>query len=201
MPIVSYSTELLRQAADGQKTEQGFTLVEVLVALVIIAVGLLGIAGMNALAISNTSVARTRSLAAIFAQSLSAAMGANPAYWAGTTGTGVATSYKPPALMTVTSSGGSVTLGDSVLNGLNTDCVATSCPPDAMAAYDVKKWGADVAAQLPGGTGNIACAVTTKPYVCVISVAWSEKYQALKPAAGNIAAPASAQTFQLIVQP
>ena len=44
--------------------------------------GLLGLAKMEALAISSTSVASSRSLAAIEASSLAAAMHANPGYWA-----------------------------------------------------------------------------------------------------------------------
>ena len=62
--------------------ERGFSLVEVMVALVICAVGLLGLAKMESLALSSTSVANSRSLAAIEASSLAAAMHANPGYWA-----------------------------------------------------------------------------------------------------------------------
>jgi type IV pilus assembly protein PilV len=59
----------------------GFSLVEVMVALIVMSIGLLGIAKMQAAALSNTAIARTRSLAAIEAASLAASMHANRGYW------------------------------------------------------------------------------------------------------------------------
>ena len=60
---------------------RGFSLIEVLVALVVVSVGLLGIAKMQAIAYSSTGVASKRSLAAIEAASLASSMHANRAYW------------------------------------------------------------------------------------------------------------------------
>src|ERR1700688_2545651 len=68
-----------RSAASGA---DGFTLIEVLVALIITAIGLLGIAKIEALAFANTGSASTRSLVAIQAAGLASAMHANRAYWA-----------------------------------------------------------------------------------------------------------------------
>src|SRR5262249_11240834 len=81
---------------------RGFSLVEVMVALAITAVGLLGLAKMESLAVSSTQVASARSLAAIQASSLAAAMHANPGYWA----SGVV----PTTPTTVTMSGGVMTV-------------------------------------------------------------------------------------------
>ena len=61
--------------------DAGFTLVEVLVSIIVIAVGLLGIAKLEALAFSNTGVSSLRSLAAIVASSLAAIMHADRIYW------------------------------------------------------------------------------------------------------------------------
>ena len=58
---------------------QGFSLVEVMVAVVVICVGLLGIAKMQAMALSNTTMSRQRSLAAIEAASIASAMHSNRA--------------------------------------------------------------------------------------------------------------------------
>ena len=60
---------------------RGFSLIEVLVALVVVSIGLLGIAKMQAIAYSSTGVASKRSLAAIEAASLASSMHANRAYW------------------------------------------------------------------------------------------------------------------------
>ena len=51
-------------------------------AVVVICVGLLGIAKMQAMALSNTNMSRQRSLAAIEAASIAASMHSNRQYWA-----------------------------------------------------------------------------------------------------------------------
>jgi prepilin-type N-terminal cleavage/methylation domain-containing protein len=56
---------------------RGFSLIEVMVALIIIAVGMLGIAKMQALALSTTESSGVRSLVAIEAASLAATMHTN----------------------------------------------------------------------------------------------------------------------------
>src|SRR5690349_21912373 len=61
----------------------GFSLVEVMVAVVVICVGLLGIAKMQALSLSNTTTSRQRALAAMQAASIASAMHSNREYWAG----------------------------------------------------------------------------------------------------------------------
>ena len=70
---------------DAPPARNGFTIIEVMVALVVISIGLLGIAKMQALALASTSTSRLRSLAAIQAASLGSAMHANRAYWAAAT--------------------------------------------------------------------------------------------------------------------
>ena len=60
---------------------RGFSLVEVMVAVVVICIGLLGIAKMQAMALSNTNMSRQRSLAAIEAASMASAMHSNQLYW------------------------------------------------------------------------------------------------------------------------
>ena len=176
---------------------KGFTLLEALVALVIIAAGLLGIAGMSALGIYNTSVSRYRGLAAILAESQSAAMSSNQVYWGGVTISGVATTYKPPTQVITSGE----TLSDSTLNGLAKDCRSSACTPDEMAAYDLKQWGKQIKDQLPGGKGQIDCTVASRPFQCRIQISWTEKNLAQRQASGTLSSLATTQTYQLIVQP
>jgi type IV pilus assembly protein PilV len=65
----------------GART-RGFTLLEVMVAVVITAIGLLGIAKIHALAYSSTATAGARSLVALQAAGLASSMHANRTYWA-----------------------------------------------------------------------------------------------------------------------
>src|SRR5215469_16764012 len=113
----------------------GFSLVEVMVAVVIICVGLLGIAKMQALALSNTTPSRLRALAAIEAAGLASAMHSNREYWAGAT---------PPTTTTFNAGGtGQFASTDAVLQaaanralpvGLNTPDSIQTCVGTANAA-------------------------------------------------------------------
>lgn len=167
--------------------QTGFTLLEVLIALLVISIGLLGIAGMQALAINNTSVARVQSLAALQAASLASAMQANEAYWQKTGAT------------TNTSVNGAV-LTDATLNSYTVNCSTTVCNlPVQMAAWDVKQWGQDLAALLPGGSGQIVCTNNAgTPITCSISVNWQEKNVALNAGPG---AALPLQSYSMVVQP
>ena len=62
---------------------RGFTLLEVMVALVVTSIGLLGIAKLQALAYASTGSASVRSLVALQAAGLAASMHADRGYWAG----------------------------------------------------------------------------------------------------------------------
>lgn len=172
----------------------GFSLIEVMVALVVIAVGLLGIAGMQALALSNTNIARTRSIATIEASSIAAAMQTNPAYWS----TGAV-----PANLTVTGKVGgtwsATTLSNGALNGQVSDCSSGPCTGIEMAAYDLKIWGQQLAKQIPGGKGVIACLLGANNVVnCTVTVNWNEKNVALNQATQS---GTSQHAITLVVQP
>jgi type IV pilus assembly protein PilV len=147
---------------------QGFTLMEVLVALVIISIGLLGIAAMQATAIASTHTSQTESLAAIEARSLADAMQANPDYWAG---------GHMPAAINVTGTAAAPVLSDTTLNSQTTNCSATPCtdaPGIAMAGYDLQQWAKQLFTQIPGSNAAIACQIAS-PSICSITVNWTQK--------------------------
>lgn len=183
----------------------GFSLIEVLVALIVISIGLLGNAGMQALSINNTAIARNRSLGAIEADALASMMHANVGYWQ---------SPLVPAIgFTITGSQGGLytatVLGNTTLNSQTTDCVANPCTTGLqMAGYDLKQWGLAVANLLPAGIGNVTCsaASATAPVSCVIRISWTENNLALNQSTGtetgNLASGTSVtQNYTLAVQP
>lgn len=175
-------------SAPFSSRQSGFSLIEVMVALLIISIGLLGVAKMQALAIGNTKTASSRSIAAIHAASLSSAMHANKAYWAA----GLA-----PSSVQVN---GTV-LTDSTLGGQATDCVSSSCTAVQMAGYDLKSWGTALQ-QLPSGAGGVTCSTAVGlPIVCSVTVSWAEKYIGLNQATLTTSQQTSTQSLVLLVQP
>ncbi len=162
--------------------QKGFSLVEVLVALLVISVGLLGIAKMQALALSNTSSARLRSLAAIQAASLASSMHADRAYWAFATGpmtvsatNGVATSSDVPLQAGLTAVAAFTPATDYCTQGaLNS---VAPCQPAQLAASDVQTWATDLLALIPGSTASISC--DANPLTCTITLGWRENLVAV----------------------
>jgi type IV pilus assembly protein PilV len=172
----------------------GFSLVEVLVSVVVIAIGLLGVAKMQALAFSTTGVASMRSLAALEASSLAASMHADRAYWA-------AGGVVPPVI-TVTGT----TISDANL-ATATDCTTASgtnppdCTPATVAAYDLQQWAQAVNALLPNPVSTITCTnVVGTPINCTIQILWAEKAVAVNQQGTNSAAM-QAPTYVLYVEP
>jgi type IV pilus assembly protein PilV len=159
-----------------------FTMIEVLVSILLIGVGLLGIAQLQALALASVAASRLRSLAAIEAASLAASMHADRAYWA----SGAAA---PTPVVVLGRSISDATLAASVA------CTTASgpparCSPPQLAAWDVQRWAAAVGALFPNPVSTIRCTTTVAaPVGCTIEIAWNDgepaPERALPPAPGG----------------
>ena len=114
------------------KKQQGISLVEALVALVILAVGVLGLAGVQARQLVETRTANTRAMAVRLVDDLNERMQLNTA--------GVRANNYVLAFG-VTPAGGT--------------CTAAACSPAQLAASDLAQWRANVGALLPGGNAAI----------------------------------------------
>jgi type IV pilus assembly protein PilV len=183
---------------------RGFTLIEVLVALIVTCIGLLGIAKIQALVYANTGSASTRSLVALQASGLAAAMHANRVYWSA----GAAPS--PITISNTTISESTNTLNTTA--AATTDCnltgstVALPCTPPVLAAHDLHIWANGLSALLPGvtPTTTITCPIAI-PLTCTIQITWSEKTVSLntQAQAGTVqgAAGTFAPTYTLYVEP
>lgn len=182
------------------KMQRGFSLLEVLISMLIIMFGLLCIAGMQMLAVSNTETARYNAMAAMLASTMAAKIQGNKAYW----GT-------PPNSVAV--NGSAVTGGPTPTTA---DCAATNCTPAALAYYDLKNWGLSllgsangtIAEQgLPGGHAAITCSSAASPAVCTLTISWTEKNVSLttptdaaRPASGQLASGTSSTfNYQTLV--
>lgn len=137
-----------RDAMPGCTYQRGFTLLEVLIAVVILSVGLLGLAALQATSLEHNKNSMIRSQIAILGYDMIDRMRANaPAVTAG--------NYN--------------LLDDSVLPaGTDATCTSvTGCTPAAMALQDYFEWDRAIQAALPGcrgAGGGTACGV-----VCIDS--------------------------------
>jgi type IV pilus assembly protein PilV len=131
----------------------GFSIIEVLVALVVLSVGLLGIAGLYVVTLQSggTAIYRTQAvnLAADMADRIRANRTAGVAYAAGASGA-----------LACTGAG------------------AVDCSPADLAGDDVLQWNTELAAALPNGQGVIQVAGAGAPFTYTITVTWSEAGQA-----------------------
>ena len=127
--------------------QRGFSLTETLVSLIVISVGMIGIAAMygQGLGASRTALYRSQAvnLAADMADRIRANRTATTAY----EGAAADRNCDP---------------------GDNKDCSAAE-----MAAHDLWLWTSQVAAQLPAGAGSVSVDTTTPP-TYTISVTWQE---------------------------
>jgi type IV pilus assembly protein PilV len=171
------------QPANGSVRQRGFSIVEVMVAVIVICVGLLGIAKMQALALSNMNTSRQRSLAALEAASLASAMHSNRAYWAASSVPTTVTVGFNPTLITSTDATLASTANADIGSGTAglTACVGTiaggaKCTsPQALAAYDMANWANDLSQVLPNPIGTISCAYAAgTPTNCTINITWTE---------------------------
>ena len=194
------------------RSARGFSLVEVLVALIIIAVGLLGIAKMQALLLADTGVSRLRTLVALEASSLAASMHANADYWAVAPTTlpgNLTVTINPSAATTVTSSGDnnlasgiSAALGNPKLCELGSGTVP--CTAADMAGYQLVQWELAMANVLNTATTEIVCAPVNNGIAeisaCTITVSWTENTVNANREEDNNTAFQN-QSYQLVVDP
>jgi type IV pilus assembly protein PilV len=114
-----------------RRRDQGFTLIEVMVALLVLSIGLLGLAGLQVAALQNNQSAFMRSQATALAYDLADRMRSN------VLGT-ISANY------------------DMANKAFDGDCgTTTGCTPQEMAQNDLAEWAATIAANLPAGEGFV----------------------------------------------
>lgn len=150
---------------------RGFTLFEVLIALVIISIGVLGVAAVQAVSLANTHGSSTESIIAVETRGLAEAMLANPGYW---------DSSSVPSTVTITApttTGGTPSIASSGSYNSGANCVATVCSNADLASYDLKNWAAQFFSVVPNATkAAISCAANSPP-MCTITITWTQKNQ------------------------
>lgn len=117
--------------------QRGVSLIEVLVAVMIFSIGLVGLAGLLIMATRSNQAAYLRTQVTFLAHNMADRMSANPmAVWDG--------SYN--------------STGYPVATTVTTKCDNSSpCTPDNLATHDMQMWSSQLAAFLPNATAKIKC--------------------------------------------
>src|SRR3989304_2881609 len=116
-------------------SQKGFSLIEVLVALLILSIGLLGLAALQTTSLQYNTGSYLRTQATFLAYDILDRMRANSAAVADADGTG----YDQPVSSMVVSGG---------------NCHATNCTSAELGLYDVRSWYDRAVATLPNTTGT-----------------------------------------------
>ena len=128
----------LRLRTSSAGAQHGFTLVEILVAIVVLSFGVLGVVGMQAAALQSNRAARNQSTAVALGRELADIMRGNKDVALATSATNnpyLVANYPTPAAPTITENCFTSTAG---------------CPtPKAAAQFDMNQWLARVSAALP----------------------------------------------------
>jgi type IV pilus assembly protein PilV len=131
---------MLNRFSNRDNSQGGFTLLEVLIAIVVLALGLLGLAGLQAASLRNNHSAYLRSQATLLAYDMADRMRANPE--AVKNG-----DYNKPAAPAKI-----------------TECFTTDgCTPDKMAQQDKFEWATAVANTMPSGQAVVCLDSTSDP--------------------------------------
>ena len=139
-----------KYTAFNSRDARGFTLVEVLVALVVLSIGLLGMAKMVMVSSHSNDSAYLRSQATALAYQAMDSMRAN---------------------LQASTTNGYIT-GMGVMPAPAGNCSAY-CPPATLALSDVYGWKQHLKAALPSGTGSIATTATF-PVLATVVVQWDD---------------------------
>jgi type IV pilus assembly protein PilV len=169
--------------------QRGVSLIEVLVAVLIFSLGLIGMAGLLIMATRSNQVAYLRTQVTFLAQNMADRMSSNPmGVWNG--------KYDGTYPSAVTQ-----------------DC-ASGCTPDQLAKYDQQAWSTQLKTFLPNPSASIVCTAANAGYTpsaeqlamrppyggsCTMKVQWTEQGSG-DPKKGT-AGEAITQTFAWEFQP
>jgi type IV pilus assembly protein PilV len=157
----------------GSRVENGFTLLEVLIAMLVLSIGLLGIGKLMMLSARANDSAYMRTQATALGYSILDAMRANRQ-------AGLVQAYDTAM---------------GVYPGAVACTVAAPCNSGQQAQNDLNLWGTSLAAQLPQGQGSIATVPNAPDLLtgannvtATVTVQWSDKVaeQSFGSPAGNL---------------
>lgn len=138
----------------ASRLNSGFTLVETMVALMVLSVGMIGVAALHGQTLSASRTAIYRSQAINLAGDMADRIRVNRA-----------------AELDYENAAADNNCDDPTGGG------GVKCTPTQMAAHDLFVWEGQVAQTLPGGTGVVAVDTATNPTSYAVTISWDEPNQ------------------------
>ena len=145
---------MLMKATDFVASQKGVGLIEVLVALLVLSVGLLGLASLQITALKFNQSAFFRTHATILTYDVLDRMRGN-------------------LDQALTTTDYTVDYGTTPTAGTN--CDAAACTSGAMADFDLNYWKGELAERLPGGDGEISYTVSGNTRIYEIRTHWTDR--------------------------
>ncbi|MEE9358331.1 MAG: type IV pilus modification protein PilV [Sedimenticolaceae bacterium] len=137
--------------------QKGFTLLEVLIAALVLSLGLLGTAGMQIISLKNTNSAYQRAQATQLAYDIIDRMRAN----------------RDEAEKSDSKSKYAIAYGGKTYAASSLpDCETKNCDSGTMAGYDVANWKVALAATLPSGDGSVS--IDTASKMVTVDIRWDD---------------------------
>ena len=142
-----------------RERNRGFSLMEILVTLIVLSIGLLGLAGLQLSSLQDNHSAYLRSQATIMAGNIIDRMRANRT---------IARSGDYDIAL-----GASAATPASSCNGSASD----NCTPAEMATLDLSEWKTDLADTLPSGDGSISrTTLAGDQILATVTVQWDDSH-------------------------
>lgn len=152
------------------KRQTGATMIEVLVTILILAVGLLGLSATQVMSLKNGNNSHQRYLAALAAEEMADRMRANPA-----------------GILNGNYDGKSVDGTEASVS------CSTKCSSGNLAKLDLHDWGQVLSKNLPGGSGEI----DVDGEKVTLTVTWNEQHTGAS--RGTASGGAEEKTFVMVV--
>ncbi|MEQ1915207.1 MAG: type IV pilus modification protein PilV [Gallionella sp.] len=143
------------------KAERGFSMLEIMITLVVVAIALLGTAGMQAFAMKVGQGGQLRNQAVYLAADMAERIETN----------------KPL-------SAASGVPGYEAIVPATVNCQANACTSAELGVRDVNNWNLQIARLLPSGQGTITRSVAGNLYTYTIVVSWLDRRTDVTYAAG-----------------
>jgi type IV pilus assembly protein PilV len=193
---------MLLNANKLPRHEGGFTLVELMITVLIVTIGLLGLAKLQATAVANSSISRTRALMTYQAESLAGMIRANKSFWLTSGSTATYPAFAVAKDGTITNTGMTAATPSSSCVDAAANCSAANLAYDDMYTWAKAFNDGTAASAFMGAQASIVCVPASGVGACAanpvtphgydITLTWDQKQIAVnRSTAGSTTLPVS----------